>query len=1077
MVDGDRSTVTAMCSFKNDSTIQDINRVLVYHVFENKTDNFSMLGPYTLDKDSLHVNDYHETQLLTTAIPLVTSTEEPKFTDYNVTFIISSPSFQDIVSNSSKQTGKIENELEELFKNSSINATFSSCRFQSLSMVVGESSTVTAMCSFKNDSTIQDIDRVLVYHVFENKTEDVSILGPYTLDKDSLYVNDYHAARLLTTLIPLVTPTEEPNLTDYNVTFIISSPSFQDIELNSSNQTSLIENELNDLFKNSSINVTFFSCRFQSLSMVDGDSSTVTAMCSFKNGSTIQEVDRVLVYHVFENKSKDASMLGPYTLDKDSLHVNDYHEDRLITTAIPLVTPTEEPNLTDYNVTFTISSPSFQDIESNSSNQTGMIVNELEELFKNSSINATFSSCRFHSLNMVNGDRSTVTAMCSFKNDSTIQDIDSVLVYHVFENKTKDVLKLGRYTLDKNSLYVNDYHEAQLLTTAIPLVTPTEEPKLTDYNLTFIISSPSFEDIESNSSNLTVMITNELNERFKNSRINATFSSCRFHSLNMVDGHSSTVTAMCSFKNDSTIQDIDRVLVYRVFENKTNNVSKLGPYTLDKDSLHVNDYHEAQLLTTLISPVTPSGEPKLTDYNVTFVISTPSFQDMESNSSNQTSMIANELDGLFKNSSINATFSSCRFHSFSMVDGDSSTVTAMCSFKNDSTIQDVNRVLVYHVFENQAQDISKLGPYTLDKDSLYVNDYHEARLVTTALPHVTPTAEPSLIDYNVTCIISHPSFQDIESNSSSHTRMIVNELDDLFKNSSINATFSRCRFHSFSMVNGDSSAVTAICSFRNDSTFQDIDRVLVYHVFENKTKDVSKLGPYTLDNDSLYVNDYHETRLASTVIPVLSVTMTPEKKLRPIDYNVTFIINRPGFQQIQSNSILETMKIGKVLNDLFKNSSIKATFSRCSVHMLSMIDGDRSRVTAICAFKPYPEIQHVDRVLVYHVFENKTKDISNLGLYRLDSVSLYVNDYHEALPPITELPIVPVTKNPIQSQRPSSFNVTFTIENLPFMEQLHNEKSELYKSASNIITYKLNQLYRGSNIKATFSKCTIGSLR
>ncbi|XP_043529875.1 mucin-16-like [Chiloscyllium plagiosum] len=744
-------------------------------------------------------------------------------------------------------------------------------------------------------------------------------MGPPIVPGNSGY---YFSNRVLIfqyifTLIPLLTPAEEPNLTAYNVTFIISSPSFQDIELNSSNQTSLIENELNDLFKNSSINATFFSCRFQSLSMVDGDSSTVTAMCSFKNDSTIQEIDRVLVYHVFENKSKDASTLGPYTLDKDSLHVNDYHEDRLITTAIPLVTPTEEPKLTDYNVTFTISSPSFQDIESNSSNQTRMIVNELEELFKNSSINATFSSCRFHSLNMVDGDRSTVTAMCSFKNDSTIQDIDRVLVYHVFENKTKDVLKLGRYTLDKNSLYVNDYHEVQLLTTAIPLVTPTEEPKLTDYNLTFIISSPSFQDIESNSSNLTGMIVNELNELFKNSSINATFSSCRFHSLNMVDGHSSTVTAMCSFKNDSTIQDIDRVLVYRVFENKTNNVSKLGPYTLDKDSLHINDYHEAQLLTTSIPPVTPSGEPKLTDYNVTFVISTPSFQDMESNSSNQTSMIANELDGLFKNSSINATFSSCRFHSFSMVDGDSSTVTAMCSFKNDSTIQDVDRVLVYHVFENQTKDISKLGPYTLDKDSLYVN---------AALPRVTPTAEPSLVDYNVTCIISSPSFQDIESNSSSHTRMIVNELDDLFENSSINITFSRCRFHSFSMVNGDSSAVTAICSFRNDSTFQNIDRVLVYHVFENKTKDVSKLGPYTLDNDSLYVN---------AVIPVLSVTTTPEKKLRPIDYNVTFIINRPGFQQIQSNSILETVKIGKVLNELFKNSSIKATFSRCSVHMLS----------------------------------------------------------------------------------------------------------------------------------------------
>eukprot|EP00061_Rhincodon_typus_P006702 g27635.t1 len=120
-------------------------------------------------------------------------------------------------------------------------------------MVHGDSSTMTAICYFKNDSTIQDIDRVLVYHVFENKTKDVSKLGSFTLDNDSVYVNDYHEARLVTTVIPLITPTVEPKLTDYNVTFIISSPSFQDIESNSSNQTSMIANELNDLFKNSSI--------------------------------------------------------------------------------------------------------------------------------------------------------------------------------------------------------------------------------------------------------------------------------------------------------------------------------------------------------------------------------------------------------------------------------------------------------------------------------------------------------------------------------------------------------------------------------------------------------------------------------------------------------------------------------------------------------------------------------------------------------------------------------------------------------------------------------------------------------
>ncbi|XP_059494409.1 mucin-16-like [Stegostoma tigrinum] len=1068
MVAGDSSAVAAICSFRNESNIQDIDRVFVYHVFENKTKNVSRLGPYTLDNDSLYVNGYHETRLVTTVIPTV----KPKFTDYNVTFIISSPSFQDIESNSSTQARMIANELNDLFKNCSINATFSSCRFHSFSMVNGESSTVTAICSFRNNSSIQDVDRELVYHAFENKTKDVSNLGPYTLYNDSLFVNGYHEERLVATVIPLGTPTVEPELTDYNVTFIINNPSFQDIESNSSNQTSMIANELNDLFQNSSINATFSSCKFHSLRMAHGDSSLVTAICYFKNDSAIQDVDLQLVYHVFENKTKDVLRLGPYTLDNDSLYVNDYHDTRLLTTVIPLITPTVKPKLTDYNVTFIISSPSLQDIESNSSNQTSMIVNELNDLFKNSNINTTFSSCRFHSFSMVAGDSSAVTAICSFRNDSTIQDIDRVFVYHVFENKTKDVSKLGPHTLDNDSLYVNGYHETRLVTTVISTV----KPKFTDYNVTFIISSPSFQDIESNSSTQARMIANELNDLYKNRSTNATFSGCRFHSFSMVNGESSTVTAICSFRNDSTIQDVNRELVYHAFENKTKDVSNLGPYTLDNDSLFVNGYHEERLVTTVIPLGIPTVEPELTDYNVTFIINSPPFQGIESNSSNQTSMIANELNDLFKNSSINATFSSCKFHLLSMAHHDSSTVTAICYFKNDSAIQGIDKELVYHLFENKTKDVSKLGPYTLDNDSLYVNDYHETRLVTTVIPLGTPTVKPKLTDYNVTFIISSPSFQDIESNSSTQASMISNELNDLFKNSSINVTFSSCRFHSFSIVDGDSSSVTATCFFKNDSTIQDVDRELVYHVFENKTKDVLKLGPYTLDNDSLYVNDYHESHLASTATPVVSVTVTSDKKLKPVNYNVTFIINNPGFEHIQSNSIFGAMKIGNMLNHLFKNSSIKATFSRCSVHILSMINGDRSRVTAICAFKPYPEIQHVDRILVYHVFENKTKDISNLGPYTLDSDSLYVNDYHETLPLITEPPIVPEANNPIQSQRPSSFNVTFTIDNLPLIEQLHDETSELYKSASNIVTHKLNELYRGSKIKAAFSKCTVGSL-
>ncbi|XP_038632669.1 mucin-16-like [Scyliorhinus canicula] len=299
----------------------------------------------------------------------------------------------------------IANELNDLFMKSSINVTFSSCIFHSFSMANTNSSTVTAVCSFKNDSTIPEVDRVLLYHVFENKTAGISNLGPYTLDGDSLYLNDYHESSRTTTPMPVVTrtqtPTEEPNLTVFNVTFIVNKPAFPEIQSNSSNHSSMIANELNDLFMKSSINVTFSSCIFHSFSMVNTNSSTVTAVCSFKNDSSIPEVDRVLLYHVFENKTAGISNLGPYTLDGDSLYLNDYHESSRTTTPMPVVTrtqtPTEEPNLTVFNVTFIVNRPAFPEIQSNSSNHSSMIANELKDLFMKSSINVTFSSCIFHS--------------------------------------------------------------------------------------------------------------------------------------------------------------------------------------------------------------------------------------------------------------------------------------------------------------------------------------------------------------------------------------------------------------------------------------------------------------------------------------------------------------------------------------------------------------------------------------------------------------------------------------------------------------------------------------------------------
>lgn len=56
------------------------------------------------------------------------------------------------------------------------------------------------------------------------------------------------------------------------------------------------------------------------------------------------------------------------------------------------------------------------------------------------------------------------------------------------------------------------------------------------------------------------------------------------------------------------------------------------------------------------------------------------------------------------------------------------------------------------------------------------------------------------------------------------------------------------------MKNRDNTAVDATCSYRNDPAARQFDRVKVYRKLSSMTKDITKLGHYSLDNRSLYVN-------------------------------------------------------------------------------------------------------------------------------------------------------------------------------------------------------------------------------
>uniref|UniRef100_UPI00398F2ED2 mucin-16-like n=1 Tax=Pristiophorus japonicus TaxID=55135 RepID=UPI00398F2ED2 len=1118
------STVEAICTFIKRAAAQQVDKVQLYHEFQDNTKNIITLGTYLLDSNSLYVDGYHESAVLTTIPPTVTTTQTPdleeKSIDFNVTFIITNLQFTQGLQDSTSlpyisASNDISQQLTDLYNESKINAPFSSCKVVSFSLSNVDNTTVYAICTFRNDSTAQEVDKATVYHVFRDNTKNISTLGTYSLDNNSLYVNGYHESTPLPTIPPTEITTRTPDLEekfiDFNVTFIITNLQFtQGLQDSTSlpyiSASNYISQQLNDLYNKSKINAPFSSCKVVSFSPANVDNTSVYAICTFRNDSTAQEVDKFTVYHVFRDNTKNISTVGTYSLDNNSLYVNGYHESTPLPTIPPTVTTTQTPDLEekfiDFNVTFIITNLQFtQSLQDSTSlpyiSALNNISQQLTDLYNKSKINAPFSSCKVVSFSPANVDNTSVYAICTFRNDSTAQEVDKVIVYHVFRDNTNNISTLGTYSLDNNSLYVNGYHESTPLPTIPPTVTTTQTPdleeKFIDFNVTFIITNLEFTQSLQDSTSLPYIsasnnISQQLTDLYNKSKINAPFSSCKVVSFSPANVDNTSVYAICTFRNDSTAQEVDKVIVYHVFRDNTKKISTLGTYSLDNNSLYVNGYHESTPLPTIppteTSTQTPDLEEKSIDFNVTFIITnlevTQSLQDSTSlpyiSASNN---ISQQLTDLYKKSKIYATFSSCKVVSFSPANVGNTSVHAICTFRNDSTAQDVDKVTVYHVFRDNTKNISTLATYSLDNNSLYINDYHESTPIPTITPMVTTTpnlqAEP--YDFNVTFIITNlvltASLQDSSSALyKSASSNFAYQMNNLFTNSNINRTFSSCRVLSFRPANIEDTNVYAVCTFSNDSAPQEVNKVTVYHEFRDNTNSISILGTYLLDNNSLYVNGYHESAPSPTLSPI--VTTTPNMQTKPFNFNVTVIINNLAMTESLQDSSSALYKsasniITYQLNNLFTNSNINRTFSSCRVLSFRPANIEDTTVYAVCTFTNDSAPQEVNKVTVYHEFRDNTKGISTLGTYSLDSNSLYVNGYHESAPSPT--PIVITTPN-LQT-KPFDFNVTFIITNLALTANLKNSKSALFKSASTIIAYQMNNLFTNSNINRTFSSCRV----
>ncbi|NWS40427.1 MUC16 protein, partial [Probosciger aterrimus] len=84
-------------------------------------------------------------------------------------------------------------QLNRLLQGTSIGPAFLGCEKTAFRFGVprtqGDGTGVDAVCTYRKEPSDPPLDRVGLYHQVSNKTRGITQLGPYSLDKDSLYVN------------------------------------------------------------------------------------------------------------------------------------------------------------------------------------------------------------------------------------------------------------------------------------------------------------------------------------------------------------------------------------------------------------------------------------------------------------------------------------------------------------------------------------------------------------------------------------------------------------------------------------------------------------------------------------------------------------------------------------------------------------------------------------------------------------------------------------------------------------------------------------------------------------------------
>ncbi|KAB0386059.1 hypothetical protein FD755_001015, partial [Muntiacus reevesi] len=815
---------------------------------------------------------------------------------------------------------------------------------------------------------------------------------------------------------------------------------------------------LRPLFRNSSIGSRYAGCRLTLLRADKDETSTrMDAVCTYRSDPTGFRLDTERLYWELSQQTQGVTRLDHYTLDRNSLYVNGYnHRDWIPTTSTPVTStfspgppasPTSIPSstvadmgpaLVPFTLNFTITNlfytPDMGRRGSEKFNVTEKVLNHLlGPLLRNTSVGPLHSNCRLTLLRAEKDGAATgVDAICTYHPDPTRPGLDREKLYQELSQLTHGVTRMGNYTLDSNSLYVNGYNRQYWRPTTSTPVTSTSSlesstslspilsstgmsPSLVPFTLNFTITNLSYtEDMSPPGSELFGTMERILNRLlkplFQNSSIGLLYSGCRLILLRPEKNRRATgVDAVCTHRPDPMGLKLDRERLYRELSHETHGVTQLGFFTLDKDSLYVNGY------TQWTSASTPSGDSAF-------------------------GVAKRGRAGWTDGGLVGPT--TWRFLHRPEKDGAATRVDAICMHRPDPKGPGLDREQLYWELSHLTHGITLLGPYTLDRDSLYVNGYTHQALNST--PSI---ASPALVPFTLNFTINNLHYvEDMHRPGSwkfnNTERVLQDLLRLLFNNTRLGHIYSGCRLTSLRPEkNGAATGVDAVCTHRPDPVGPGLDREQLYWELSQLTHGVTQLGPYTLDQDSLYVNGFsHRT----------SATTANTTDLHLVSFTLNFTITNMQYTEDMGRpSSLKFSTTERILQHrlrvLLSKTSVGPLYAGCSLELLRPEKrGAATGVNVVCRLHSDPARPALNEQQLYWELSRGTDGITQLGSFSLDRNSLYVNGY-------TYAALAPPTTTGEVSEEP--FTLNFTIDNLRYSADMGHPGSHKFNITDTLMQH------------------------